>query len=65
MLQKTNSSDTSSVKTMQAAQATFKNFIASTDKTDGKSTNANLELNIVNTNENSLASLVKFMCNST
>lgn len=61
MLQKTNSSDTSSVKTMRAAQATFKNFIASADKTDNKSTNANLELNMVNTNENSLASLVKFI----
>lgn len=61
MLRKTNSSDTAGVKTMQAAQATFKNFIASADKSDGKSTNANLELNFVNTNENSLASLVKFM----
>ncbi|HYJ63421.1 MAG TPA: DUF4836 family protein [Parafilimonas sp.] len=61
MLQKTNSSDTSAVKTMQAARATFKNFIASTDKSDGKSTNANLELNTVNANENSLAALVKFI----
>ena len=61
MLQKTNSSDTSAVKTMQAAKATFKNFIASTDKSNGKSTNANLELNMVNANENSLAGLVKFM----
>jgi hypothetical protein len=61
MLKKTNSSDTDGIKTIQAAQATFKNFIASADKSDGKSTNANLELNLVNTNENSLASLVKFM----
>ena len=61
MLQKTNSSDTAGIKTMQAAKATFKNFIASADKSDGKSMNANLELNMMNTNENSLASLVKFM----
>jgi hypothetical protein len=61
MLQKANSSDTAGVKTMQAAKATFKNFIASTDKSDGKSTNANLELNLVNASENSLASLVKFI----
>ena len=61
MLQKTNSSDTSGLKTMQAAQATFKNFIASADKSDGKSMKANLELNIINANENSLASLVKFL----
>ena len=61
MLQKTNSSDTSGLKTMQAAKATFKNFIASADKSDGKSMQANLELNMINTNENSLASLVKFM----
>jgi hypothetical protein len=60
MLRKANA-DTASSKTAQTAQATFKNFIASTDKSDGKSITGNLELNFVNANENSLASLVKFM----
>ena len=45
----------------QAAKATFKNLIATTDKSDGKSITGNFELNFVNTNENSLASLVKFI----
>lgn len=61
MLKKTNTSDTSSLNVMQAAEATFKNFIASADKSNGKSISGNLELNFINTNENSLASLVKFM----
>ncbi len=61
MLRKANTDDTTSVKTTQAALATFKNFIASADKSDGKSVTGNLELNFVNTNENSLASLVKFI----
>jgi uncharacterized protein DUF4836 len=61
MLKKANAGDTSSLKTAQAAQATFKNFIASTDKGDGKSVTGNLELNFVNTSKNSLAALVKFM----
>ena len=61
MLHKSNTPDTSGLKTMQAAQATFKNFIASTDKSNGKSTTGNFELNMMNTNENSLASLVKFI----
>jgi hypothetical protein len=60
MLRKANA-DTTSSKTAQTAQATFKSFIASTDKSDGKSITGNLELNFVNANENSLASLVKFM----
>jgi hypothetical protein len=60
MLRKANA-DTASSKTAQTAQATFKNFIASTDKSDGKSITGNLELNFVNANENSLASLVNFM----
>lgn len=62
LLQKSNTSDTASLKILQTAQLTFKNFIASADKTDDKSTKSNLELNFVNTNENSLASLVRFMC---
>lgn len=61
MVKRTNSSDTSSLKVIQAAQATFKNFIASADKSNGKSITGNLELNFVNTNVNSLASLIKFM----
>ena len=61
MMKKANADDTAVSKTAQTAQATFKNFIASTDKSDGKSITGNLELNFVNTNENSLASLVKFI----
>lgn len=61
MMQKTNSSDTASLKVMQAAQATFLNVIGSTDKSNDKTTKGNLELNFVDQNENSLASLVKFM----
>jgi hypothetical protein len=61
MLQKINSTDTSGIKTTQAAQATFKNFIAYTDKGDGKTTKGSLELNTVNASENSLASLAKFI----
>lgn len=61
MLQRTNSADTSAVKITQAAQATFKNVMALTDKSDGKTITANFELNFVHANENSLASLVKFM----
>lgn len=61
ILQNANSSDTSAVKVNRAAQATFKSFIATTDKTDGKTASSNLELNTVNSNENSLASLVKFI----
>ena len=45
----------------KAAKETFKNFIATTDKGDGKSIKGNFELNFVNPNENSLASLAKFM----
>ena len=62
LLQKSNTPDTASLKVLNTAQSTFKNFIASVDKTDDKSTKSNLELNFVNTNENSLASLVRFMC---
>jgi hypothetical protein len=61
MLRKATADDTTTSKTAQTAQATFKNFIASTDKSNGKSITGNLELNFVNANENSLASLVKFM----
>lgn len=45
----------------QAAKATFKNFIATTDKSSGKSITGNVELNFVNTDDNSLASLAKFI----
>ncbi len=47
--------------TRTAAKETFKNFIASTDKGDGKTVSGKLELNFVNTNENSLAGFIKFM----
>jgi len=46
---------------MQAAKATFKNFLVTSDKSDGKTYKANFELNFVNDNENSLASLAKFI----
>lgn len=45
----------------KAAQETFKNFIASAYKDDGKTFKSNFELNFVNANENSLASLTKFI----
>ena len=48
-------------KTWQAAKSTFKNFIGYTEKGDGKTTTSAFELNTVNQNENSLASLVKFI----
>ena len=55
-------SDTSYTnKVATAAQETFKNFIASAYKDDGKTFKSNFELNFVNTNENSLASLTKFI----
>lgn len=43
-----------------AAKATFKNAIATSDKFNGKYVESNFELNTVNQNENSLASLIKF-----
>ena len=48
-------------KTWQAAKSTFKNFIGYTEKGDGKTTRSAFELNTVNQNENSLASLAKFI----
>ena len=45
----------------RAAKETFKDFIATTDKGDGKTIQGSFELNFVNTNENSLASLTKFL----
>jgi hypothetical protein len=46
---------------IQAAKATFKNFIATSNKGDGKKYTADFELNFVNADENSLASLAKFI----
>ena len=46
---------------VQAAKATFKNFITTSDKSDGKTIKGSFELNFINTNENSLASLAKFI----
>jgi hypothetical protein len=45
----------------QSAKQTFKDFIVTTDKGDSKTAQADMELNFVNTNENSLASLVRFI----
>ena len=61
LLKNVNINDTAGSKTLVLAQSTFKNFIASTDKSDGKSITGNFTLNFVNTNENSLATLTKFM----
>jgi len=47
--------------TARSAKATFKNFIATTDKSDSKVINGHFELNFVNDNENSLASLTKLI----
>lgn len=43
-----------------AAKATFKTAIGTSDKFNGKYVESNFELNTVNQNENSLASLIKF-----
>jgi len=48
-------------KTWLAAKSTFRNVIGYTEKGDGKTTRSAFELNTVNQNENSLASLVKFI----
>ena len=61
ILQKSNSTDTGEMKTLQAARSTFKNFIAFTDKGNDKTTKGGLELNTVTSNENSLASIAKFL----
>ena len=45
----------------KAAKATFKNFIVTADKGNGKTIQSNGELNFVNTSENSLAALAKFI----
>ena len=43
------------------AKETFKNFVAFADKGDGKTIASTYRLNFVNENENSMASLVKFI----
>ena len=55
-------SDTSYTnKVAKTARETFKNFIASAYKDDSKTFKSNFELNFVNADENSLASLTKFI----
>jgi hypothetical protein len=61
MLKNSNAKDTIDVKILNVAKETFKNFIATSDKGDGKTITSNLELNFINQNENSLASLAKFV----
>src|SRR4029077_3504132 len=61
ILKNINPTDTSDVKVLNQAKATFKNFIATSDKGNGKTITGDLELNFMNQNENSLASLAKFM----
>ena len=60
LLQRTGSADTNAVRISEAAQATFKNFFTTVDKSDDKTLTSHWELNTVNTNENSLVSLIKF-----
>lgn len=61
ILNSANPTDTSDVKVLDQAKATFKNVIATSDKGDGKTITGNLEVNFINQNENSLASLAKFV----
>jgi hypothetical protein len=61
MLNNINTTDTSDIKVLNQAKATFKNLVATSDKGDGKTITGNFELNFINQNENSLASLAKFM----
>jgi len=52
--------DTSAGKSLQTAQATFKNATMTSSNYNGKYVEGNMQLNMVNDKENSLASLVKF-----
>ncbi len=61
LIGKTKFSDTSRSKVAEMAKTTFKNIVFSADKSDGKSSTGEFELNLINQDENSLASLVKFM----
>jgi uncharacterized protein DUF4836 len=61
LLRNMNTHDSSGEKALSLAQSTFKSFIASSDKGDGKTAEGNFILNFANANENSLASLTKFM----
>jgi hypothetical protein len=47
-------------KSLDAAKATFKNGVATTTNFNGKYTESNFALNTMNSNENSLVSLIKF-----
>jgi hypothetical protein len=53
--------DTGRRRVAEMAKSTFKDFIITADKSDGKTGSGLFELNFVNQDENSLASLVKFM----
>ncbi|MEP6682831.1 MAG: DUF4836 family protein [Parafilimonas sp.] len=61
ILKNVNTNDSAGEKVRTFAQSTFKNFIASSDKGDGKNTEGNFTLNFANANENSLASLARFI----
>jgi len=61
ILQNMNTHDSSGEKALAFAQSTFKSFTASSEKGDGKTANGNFILNFKNANENSLASLTKFL----
>ncbi|MBS1747031.1 MAG: DUF4836 family protein [Bacteroidetes bacterium] len=61
LIGKIKNSDTTGNKTAEAAKSTFKNLVFYSNKSDGNTSSGIFELNFVNQDENSLASLVKFM----
>ena len=58
---RTSVSDNAGNEIMNTAKTTFKDFIGTAEKGDGKVTKGNFQLDLINQNENSLASLVKFI----
>ena len=61
LLKNFNVHDSSGKAVLQNAQSTFKNFIYTADKTSGQTFTGNAEINFINTNQNSLASIIKFI----
>ena len=60
ILKNISTNDTTGKTVLQQAQSTFKNVIGTYDEPGGKTIKGNFELNFINNNENSLASIVKF-----
>ena len=61
LLKNINTNDSTGTAVLQTAQTTFKDFIYTADKTSGKTFTGNATINLLNTNENSLAGFVKFI----